>query len=362
VFDSRHLELAVAIAGLAAVALEHARCVEWLEVQNRQLFNEANLTHEMIGENPKLKRVLEAIAQVAPTESPVLILGETGTGKELAARAIHANSPRRHAPFVAVNCGAIVDTLFASQLFGHVKGAFTGAERDQKGFVEEADGGTLFLDELADLPIHCQAALLRVLEDSKIRRVGSTRETTVNIRLVSATNRHLEKEIAKGAFRADLSYRMGLTVTLPPLRERADDIPLLVGFFLQKLRHKAVREIGATPPDTLRVLQGYSWPGNIRELARAVDWAVVFGKSDRLRPEDFPPEIVANKPESSTRPLEEALELHERQLIVRALEETRGNVVDAAALLGRAPNYLQRRLNQLKLRTELERIRAASAG
>lgn len=359
VFDERHLELVTAIAGIASLALEHVRYVEWLETENRQLSHEVTLQHEMIGDSPKMKKCYEAISLVAPTDSPVLVLGESGTGKELAARAIHGNSERRNGPFVAVNCGAIADTLFASALFGHVKGSFTGADRDQKGFIEEADGGTLFLDELGDLPLHCQAALLRVLEDQQVQRVGSARSISVNLRLISATNRSLNDEIQAGRFRDDLYYRMGLPLEMPPLRERLEDMPSLVKFFLQKFKHYTHREIGPTPPNTIRALQDYNWPGNVRELAGAIRWAVVFGKSDRIRPEDLPPIMLKkDKPETAAiGKLDEAMESFERRFILRALEETRGNVVDAAALLARAPNYLQRRISQLELREDLERIR-----
>jgi transcriptional regulator with GAF, ATPase, and Fis domain len=358
-FDAQHLEMVVAIAGIGALALEHARYVDWLEVENRQLSHEVSLGHGMVGENARMKKVYEAIALIAPTDSPALVLGESGTGKELAARAIHNNSTRRNGPFIAVNCGAVVDTLFASQLFGYVRGAFTGADRDHKGLIEDADGGTLFLDELGDLPLHCQAALLRVLEEGKVQRVGSSREIPVNVRLISATNRSLAEEIRKGSFRSDLYFRMGLPVELPPLRDRLDDIPLLVGFFLQKLKSQTPRELGPTHPETIRVLQQYSWPGNVRELGRAIRWAVVFGKSDRIRPEDLPPEIHRKDRDASPSVLrlEDALQSYERQLITRALEETRGNVVEAASMLDRAPNYLQRRISQLKLRHDLERIR-----
>jgi Nif-specific regulatory protein len=359
-FDETHLQLTTAIAGIAALALEHVRYVEWLETENRQLAHEVNLRHDMIGETPVMKNVYEAISLLAPTDSPVLILGESGTGKELAAHAIHNNSNRRNGPFVAVNCGSITETLFASALFGHIKGAFTGAERDQKGFIEEADGGTLFLDELGDLPMHCQAALLRVLEEQQVRRVGSMRPISVDIRLISATNIALKEQIQSGKFRADLYFRMGLPLEMPPLRERLDDIPALAKFYIQKYQHITQREIGSTPPNTIRVLQEYSWPGNVRELAGAVRWAVVFGKSDRIRPEDLPPYVVKRTEGSPAKigRLDEAMESFERNFILKALEETKGNVVEAANLLARAPNYLQRRISQLDLREELDRIRA----
>jgi two-component system, NtrC family, response regulator HydG len=360
-FDETHLQLSTAIAGIAALALEHVRYVEWLETENRQLAHEVNLRHDMIGESRVMQKVYEAISLLAPTDSPVLILGESGTGKELAAHAIHHNSNRRNGPFVAVNCGSITETLFATELFGHVKGAFTGAERDQKGFIEEADGGTLFLDELGDLPLHCQAALLRVIEEQQVRRVGSTRPISVDIRLISATNLALKEQIQNGRFRADLFFRMGLPLEMPPLRDRVEDIPGLVKFFIQKHKSTTQREIGATPPNTIRALQDYNWPGNVRELANAIRWAVVFGKSDRIRPEDLPPDVLKRSAASAAKVgrLDEAMELFERNLIVRALEETNGNVVEAANLLARAPNYLQRRISQLDLREELERIRGS---
>ena len=359
-FDEQHLEMLVAIAGIGALALEHARYVDWLEAENQHLLHEVNLQHGMVGENPRMKKVYESIGLIAPTDSPALVLGESGTGKELAARAVHNNSTRRNGPFIAVNCGAVVETLFSSQLFGYVRGAFTGADRDHKGFIEEADGGTLFLDELGDLPLHCQAALLRVLDEGKVQRVGSSREIPVNVRLVSATNRSLSEEIRKGGFRSDLYFRMGLPIELPPLRDRLDDIPLLVAFFLQKYKSQTQRELGSTHPETIRVLQEYPWPGNVRELGRAIRWAVVFGKSNRLRPEDLPPEIFRKGDSPAGVPkLEDALQSFEKQIIHRALEETRGNVVEAARLLDRAPNYLQRRISQLNLREELEKIRGS---
>ena len=360
-FDETHLQLTTAIAGIAALALEHVRYVEWLETENLQLTREVDLRHEMFGDSPVMKKVYESISLLAPTSSPVLILGESGTGKELAAHAIHNNSNRRNGPFIAVNCAAITETLFTSTLFGHVRGSFTGAERDHKGFIEEADGGTLFLDELGELPLHCQAALLRVLEEQQVQRVGAPRPIAVDIRLISATNRPLKEQIQDGTFRADLFYRMGLPLEMPPLRDRVEDIPVLVKFFIQKYRNNTQRELGPTPPNTIRVLQEYSWPGNVRELGNAIHWAIVFGKSDRIRPEDLPPEVLkqdaGSAPAARASGLDEAMVSFEKEFIRKALEETNGNVVEAAELLARAPNYLQRRITQLELREELERIR-----
>lgn len=360
-FDDHHLELLVAIAGIACVALEHARYVEWLETENRELQHQVDLQHEMIGDSAAMRRVYEAIGKVAPVTTDVLILGESGTGKELAARAIHRNSPRRNGPFVEVNCGAISPNLFESEFFGHVKGAFTDAHRDRKGWIEQADGGTLFLDELGELPPEFQAKLLRVLEDRMVRPVGSeARPAVVDVRVICATNRNLEAEIAAGRFKRDLYYRLGLPISMPPLRDRPDDIPLLVRHFVQRFgKH---RHVEATPPDTIRVLQDYSWPGNVRQLAHTIEWAVVFGKSDRIRPEDLPPEVRGSGPDRSagrSDAFDNAVRSFERQFIIQALEKTGGQVVEAARLIGRAPNYLQRRINQLDLRTDLERIRSS---
>ncbi len=307
-----------------------------------------------------MQQLYEKIARVSAGGSNVLILGERGTGKELTAAAIHRNSNRAAGPFIVVNCGATAESLFASELFGHVKGAFTGADRDRTGFVEEADGGTLFLDEIGDLPYPCQAALLRVVENKEVLRVGASKPKAVDVRLVSATNRSLEDAIKAGRFRADLLDRLGLPLRLPPLRERIEDIPALVAFFLQRYQKNTERQLLATPPNTLRVLQEYDWPGNVRQLGLAVQWAVVFGNSDRIRPEDLPPEISspsAKPPAAERAPLSEMRGSFERQMILNALERSSGNVGQAANALGRAPTYLHRRISQLGLRAELEKIR-----
>jgi len=357
-FDQRHLELVTAMAAITSVALEHLRYVEWLEHENEQLQHEAAIRHDMVGQSPKILEAVEKISRLAPNDSRVLILGETGTGKELAARAIHQNSPRRNGPFLAVNCAGIPETLFESELFGHVKGAFHNAERDRKGYIEEADGGTLFLDEIGDLPLNVQPKLLRVLEDRKVFRLGSTQPRVVDVRLISATSRPVTNE-SNDRFRKDLLIRLGIQLIMPPLRERLEDIPLLVRFFLEKHRHLAQHELGATPPETIQVLQEFHWPGNVRELDNAIQHAVLFGKHDRIRPEDLP-DYIGNRaisPPKFLGKLDAGKQSYERQLILRALEETRGNVTEAAALLDRVPTYLQRRISQLRLRDELNRIR-----
>jgi formate hydrogenlyase transcriptional activator len=361
-FDQRHLELLTAIGSLAAIALEHLRYVEWLEEQNQQLQHEVAVRHDMIGRSPQMTALYEKISRVAPTDSKVLILGETGTGKELAARAIHNNSGRRGGPFIAVNIAAVPEGLFESELFGHMKGAFNGADRDRAGYIEAAHGGTLFLDEIGDLPVHLQSKLLRVIEDQKVNRLGGTEAKGVDIRLISATSRSVTDDGAAERFRKDLLHRLGVRLLMPPLRERLEDIPLLVAFFLDVHRHRAQRELGATPPETIRILQEYDWPGNVRELGVALESAVLFGKSDRIRPEDLPPEILRHAASGADSPgkLDTAKESYERQLILRALEETRGVVTEAALILDRVPTYLQRRITRLGLRNELNRIRRES--
>src|SRR5262249_25385004 len=284
-------------------------------------------------------------------DSPVLILGETGTGKELAARAIHENSTRRAGPFVVVNCAGIPETLVESELFGCVKGAFANADRDRKGYIEEADGGTLFLDEIGDLPSQVQPALLRVIENHQVFRLGSPKGRFVNFRLISATSRPIIEE--SSGFRRDLLMRLGIQFHISPLRERLEDIPLLVRYFLDKYRHLAGRELEATPPETLQILQEYHWPGNIRELDVVIQHALFFGKSDRIRPEDLPSftftQTTQPSPQKPARKLADAKISYERQLVLRALEQTGGVVTEAAEVLGRVPTYLQRRISQLGL-------------
>ncbi len=259
-FDQRHLEIATAIAGMTAVALEHLRYVKWLEDQNEQLQHEVTIRHDMIGNSSKMKEIYEKISRVAPGDSRVLILGESGTGKELAARAIHNNSGRRMGPFVVLNCAAIPENLFEAEVYGHTKNAFTGAEHERKGYIEEADGGTLFLDEIGDLPGTLQPKLLRVIEDGRVMKVGSTQPKVVNIRLISATCHSLTDETSAGRFRNDLFHRLGLRLEMPALCERLEDIPALVQVFHpeEKYRHLAQRELGLMPPETIRTLQELS--------------------------------------------------------------------------------------------------------
>ncbi len=249
----------------------------------------------IIGKSPAVLEVYKTIARVAPTKSVVLILGESGTGKERIARAIHQHSPRASHPFVAVDCGALTETLLESEIFGHVRGAFTGAVADKKGVFEEAEGGTCFLDEIGDISPNMQARLLRVLQKHEVRRVGGKDWVKVDVRVIAATNQNLDDLVAKGSFRQDLYYRLNVVaIHLPPLRERVEDIPLLAGYFLKCYSQENGKSITAISDAAMKLLCHYSWPGNIRELENAIEQAVVLSNQPVLAPDDLPQAVRNN--------------------------------------------------------------------
>ncbi|MGM0670067.1 MAG: sigma-54-dependent transcriptional regulator, partial [Gemmatimonadota bacterium] len=285
----------------------------------------------IIGESPAMKRILEMIRTVAETDSTVVILGESGTGKEIVARTIHAQSKRRFAPIVAVNCGAIPETLLESELFGHEKGSFTGAQYRRKGKIELAHGGTLFLDEIGDITPKMQIDLLRVLESRTFTRLGGNKEIHSDFRLVCATNQNLEKLVKEGEFREDLYYRIKVfSLEIPPLRERADDILPLARHFVTKYARsmgKAEKEIS---PAAAEVLEGYRWPGNVRELENAIERAMVVGQGGEIRPQDLPLRVEENGPSGETT----SLEAMEKDHIHRVLREMDWNVTQSAKVLG----------------------------
>ena len=354
--DEDHLHLLTAIASVVAVALEHARYVEWLEGENRRLQEEINIEHDMIGESARMRDVYQFIAKVTSADSTVLIQGESGTGKELVARAIHRNSRRANRPFVAINCAALIESLLESELFGHEKGAFTGAVAQKKGKIEIADGGTVFLDEIGELAPPLQAKLLRVLQEREFERVGGTRSIKVDIRLIAATNRNVEDAIKSGAFRQDLFYRLNVvSVTLPALRDRREDIPLLATYFVQKYSREATRPVAGISPEAHMLLKHYDWPGNVRELENAIERAVVLGSSDHIRPEDLPEALVERKEPSSANVLRyhDAVNAVKRKLIIRAVEQAGGNFTEAAKLLNLHPNYLHRLIRNMDIRKDL---------
>ncbi|HYO11705.1 MAG TPA: sigma 54-interacting transcriptional regulator [Thermoanaerobaculia bacterium] len=352
-FDHGHLELVTAVAGMAAPALATVRRIEWLEEENRRLA--AGFDADMVGESPRMREVYRLLRRAAATDSTVLLRGESGTGKELAARALHRASPRAERPFVAVNCATLSETLLESELFGHERGAFTGAVARKSGRVEVADSGTLFLDEVGEIPLPLQAKLLRFLQEREFERLGSTRTIRVDVRVVAATNRDLEKMIREGTFREDLYYRLNvITLHLPPLRERREDVPLLASHFAAVTSRRLGRAVAGFTPEARACLQRYDWPGNVRELANAVERAIVLGEGDLIRPEDLPETLLdaGPPPGSAGARYHEVLHETKRRLILDTLAETRGNVTRAAAVLGLHPNYLHRLISSLGLRTD----------
>jgi two-component system response regulator HydG len=249
----------------------------------------------LVGASPPIREVQRMIDAVAYSATTVLVTGESGTGKELVARALHARSPRKAHPFVALNCGALTETLLESELFGHVRGSFTGAQRDQKGLFDAADGGTIFLDEIGDIPLSTQVRLLRVLQEGEFKRVGSTDPIRVDVRVIAATHRDLPRLVKSGRFREDLFYRLNvINIPLPPLRERVEDIPLLAYHFLRRYSDRLGKRVKALAPEALELLCGHRWPGNVRELENAVERAVVLCRGDAVMPADLPPVITGH--------------------------------------------------------------------
>jgi Nif-specific regulatory protein len=353
-FDKNHLEFMTAVASLANLALENVRHCEGLQEENRRLRSEINLEHSMVGSSPRIREILQVIQRVAPTTSTVLIQGESGTGKELVARAIHCNSQRTERPFVAINCAAITESLLESELFGHEKGAFTGAVALKKGKIEVAEGGTLFLDEISELAVGLQAKLLRVLQEREFERVGSTRPIKADVRVIAATNKSLPEAVQAGSFREDLFYRLNVvTVTTPPLRDRREDIPLLAESFIEKISKKCKMRKRRLSAEAQAVLMQYDWPGNVRELENAIERAVVLGTADEILADDLPDALLetASSAASLAAKYHGAVKESKRQLVINALEQADGYYVDAAKILGLHPNSLLRLIRNLGLKS-----------
>jgi transcriptional regulator with GAF, ATPase, and Fis domain len=320
----------------------------------REQIDQVFMFEEIVGSSPALKTVLSSIVKVAPTDSTVLITGETGTGKELIARAIHKGSQRAGQAFISVNCAAIPASLIASELFGHEKGAFTGALQRRQGRFELAHSGTIFLDEIGELPPETQIALLRVLQERQFERVGGSRVISTDVRIIAATNRDLAAAIASGTFRADLFYRLNVfPIDVPPLRNRMEDIPMLVEYFVKRYAEKARKKISKIDKNTLKLCQSYPWPGNIRELQNIVERSVILCSGDTFAiDEAWLSSQNAPRPMSSGS-LTETLLGYEKELIEAALAETNGKVAGpdgAAAKLGIPRSTLDAKIKQLKIK------------
>jgi Nif-specific regulatory protein len=351
-----HRDALGALASLAAAALETLRDVERLRDENSLLRERLGTAETGIaGESIAIHKMLALVARVAPQDTSVLILGETGAGKELVARALHRLSPRAAKPFVAINCAALTETLLESELFGHEKGAFTGAVAQKRGKLEMAEGGTVFLDEIGELAPQMQAKLLRVLQQREFERVGGTRTWKLDVRVIAATNRDLAAAVQGGSFRVDLYHRLNVvTLRVPPLRERAGDIPALAQYFLDRAVLRCGRAVKGISPEAERCLLSHSWPGNVRELENAIERAVVLGDAEWIQPEDLPETVL----DSGTAPqtpgaLHSSVAETKRQLILSAWRQCEGDHNRTAAHLHIHPNSLRRLMRTLNLRDVL---------
>jgi len=317
-------------------ALEQRRLLRENQYYRQELLEKYQFKN-VIGRTPQMFQVYKTIARVADTKSTILLYGERGTGKELVARSIHYNSQRSDRPFVTVDCASLVETLMESELFGHVRGAFTGALQAKRGLFEEADGGTLFLDEVGNLTLSTQAKLLRFLQEYEIKRVGGTENIKVDVRVIAATNQFLEPLVKSGNFREDLFDRLNVVpISLPPLREKKEDIPLLIIHFLQKSSEENRKQISYISPEALDILTQYSWPGNVRELRHTIERAVVLSTQPIILPEDLPKKMLEEVKGEEIQFPEELLPLREveRRYVLKVLRETKGNKKKASEILG----------------------------
>src|SRR5437660_3828211 len=344
-FDIDHVKIVIDRA-LVQRGLKHEVAVLRAEVESRY--------DPLIATSTKMAEVVEIAKKAAQSDATVLLLGESGTGKDLLARSIHSWSNRGGRLFAPVNCVALSEELLESELFGHEKGAFTGASAQKRGKMEVADGGTVFLDEIGDMKPGLQAKLLRFLQNREFDRVGGTRTVKVDVRVIAATNRDLQQAVKDGSFGTDLFYRLNVvTLTVPPLRERTEEIPQLAEFFLRKYCREAKKPGIRISPKAMKMLTAYSWPGNVRELQNAIERAVVLKTGEMLTPEDFslqPMDITPEQSELMNRPFHEAVERHKREIIRRALALAGGNQTKAAERLGLQRTYLARLIKQMDIK------------
>ena len=356
-FEDDHVHFLSSVAGIAAVTLENVLATEALRSENRRLQAELDLEGVIIGESRAMHQVQRFISRVAKSDSTVLIRGESGTGKELVARAIYRNSARAGQPFVAINCAAIPESLLESELFGHEKGAFTGAVATKKGRLEIAEDGTVFLDEIGDLASPLQAKLLRALQEHEFERVGGMRTLKFEARVIAATNKILEDAIKTGEFRQDLYYRLNVvSVVVPPLRERPDDIPLLAMYFAAKYAEKCKRPLKGISSAARSLLMSYSWPGNVRELENAIEHAIVLGTGDEIVPDDLPEALLEIQPvQDSSMHYHDRINQLKKRMILDAMKQSKGSYTEAAKLMAVHPNYLHRLIRNLNIKSELRK-------
>ena len=358
-----HLETLTAIASLASIGFEANQEVETLKAENAFLQQQIETNTGIVGASPAIRRMLELVERVAPRDTTVLITGESGTGKELIARALHQRSSRRDRPFVAVNCAALSEHLFESELFGHEKGAFTGAISLKRGRFELAQGGTIFLDEVGELKPPLQAKLLRILQERSFERVGGTQSHDLDIRVIAATNRDLAEDVHEGKFREDLFHRLNVVnIDSPPLRERKEDIPLLAQYFLQRSAERCKRHVKGLSREAEEMIMQYNWPGNVRELENAMERAVVLGVSEWVLPEDLPETLLETAPRDASARYHLSVGQAKREAILDAYIQGGGDYKQAAKVLGLHPNYLLRLVRNLGLREEINRTLASAAG
>ncbi|MFO7715743.1 sigma-54-dependent transcriptional regulator [Desulfosarcina sp.] len=331
------------------------RIVEKLELKEenqliRSRLKERYKYDELVGMSPKMQNLYAIIDKISFGSPTVLIEGESGTGKELTANVIHNNSDRKNGPFIPINCGAIAESLLERELFGHVKGAFTGALKDSIGLFKAADGGSIFLDEIAEVSPAVQVSLLRVLQEKKVRPVGDTREAEVDVRVIAATNKNLDQAIQNKVFREDLFYRLNVvSITMPPLREMREDIPLLVNHFMAKHRRTGKTAVSGVSPEAMGRLMGYHWPGNVRQLENVIKRAFALGAKDRLDVNDLPNEIAQQSPKTTAADVDLNLKSIERNAIQQALQKCNGNKAEAAKLLGINTTTVYRKMTSYNL-------------
>ena len=334
------------------IVVERALKYQETERENRRLRSELQNKYSfsnMIGKARNMEQVFDLISTVADSRATVLVTGESGTGKELAARALHYNSPRQNGPFIRLNCAALPKELMESELFGHEKGAFTGAIKQTRGRFEMADGGSLLLDEISEIDPALQAKLLRILQEREFERVGSGQTIKVDVRIIATTNRDLQREVEEGRFREDLYYRLNvIEINVPSLRERREDIPALVTFFIDKFNQENNKDIEGITDEALELLMQYDWPGNVRELENYIERAVVVSRGSVLEAADFPQKLTAGPANRQDQALQVGMTVHEveRQLIMKTLESCRGNRTEAATILGISTRTLRNKLHE----------------